>query len=258
MDLTTPSKLWLAALSLVALGACAGSEATQGSPAQPHLEDSAQTPDGSGDEDFGPITGASGNGMAFTHKMMKRTGENAFATLAYECPACTFEQWLAINPPNGWTKGPAQVLVASGGELRSLPSLEGVPSTMDFIEEIPGNEYQMIAKNLDGRLIQADAVELVVEAQVMRDTLLYFDAGRRVHELTDPDGRVFVLFAYEVDPENVVIPDFDAPDFLVDFTPPEGWAIGTRVLDEQLQLDSPNVATVLAIRGNISSTWELR
>ena len=35
---------------------------------------------------------------------------------------------------------------------------------------------------------------------VMRDTRLSFAAGTRVHELTDTEGRVFVLFAHGVDP----------------------------------------------------------
>ena len=190
--------------------------------------------------------------------MMKQTGENMFAALAYDCPQCTFEQWLAIETPEGWTKGPAQVLLADSGDLRSTPSFDGVPDTMDFIEEVPGNEYQLIAKNLDGRLIAVGAEGFTVEAQVVRDTLLRFDAGRRVHELTDPDGNVFVLFAYEVDPHNVIIPDSQDPELLGDFTPPDGWTYASRVLEEALLLDTPDIATVLAIRGEVTSTWEMR
>jgi hypothetical protein len=92
----------------------------------------------------------------------------------------------------------------------------------------------------------------------MRDTRLAFDAGRRVHELTDPEGRVFVLFAYQVDPQNVVIPDFQDPGFMGEFTPPTGWTYTSRVLAEALVLDTPDVATVLAIRTEKTSTWEMR
>jgi len=194
----------------------------------------------------------------FTHKMMKNTGENPFAALAYDCSQCTFEQWLAIVPPDGWTKGPAQALVASSGDLRSLPSVDDVPASMDFIEEVPGNEYQLIAKNLDGGIVEANADGVIVEAQVMRDTLLRFDPGRRVHELTDPDGGVFVLFAYEVDPLDVVLPDTEDPGFMGDFDPPVGWTYASRVLEEALLLDTADIATVLAIRTEVTSTWEKR
>ena len=121
--------------------------------------------------DAGHIADASNLGPkpenVFTHKMIKPSGENQFASLAYECPECSFEQHLAINTPAGWTKGPSQVAVFSSGEMRSTPSFDGVPEAVDFVAEIPGNEYKLIAKNLDARIIEAGSVGLVVEAQVM-------------------------------------------------------------------------------------------
>jgi len=196
--------------------------------------------------------------MSFTHKMMRSTGENSFAALGYDCPQCTFEQWLAIVPPEGWTKGPAQVLVADSGEMRSYPSFDGFPDTVDFIDEVPGEEYRLIVKNVDARLIERGPRGVIAEAQVIRDTLLRFDADRRVHEMTSPEGNVFVLFAYGVDPENIVIPDFDDPTLFDDFTPPEGWTYSSRILEQELLLDTPETATVLAVRGETITTWEMR
>ena len=195
---------------------------------------------------------------AFTHKMMKNSDENMFAALAYECFECTLEQQQAIETTEGWTKGPTQVVAHSGGELRSTPSFEGVPASYDFVPEIPGNEYALIAKNLDGVLIEAGENGIIVKAQVMRDTLLRYAAGTRVHELTDPDGEVFVLIAYGVDPEDLVIPDFNLEDALGDFSGPEGWEYSSRVLSQELLLDNPDIATVLAIRAETVSTWERR
>lgn len=242
-------------LTLMACGADADADAQDGlGPSEDVGEDAGGEEQGdAGDDSTSPP-----DATAFTHKMIKGTGENMFASLAYECPQCTFEQWLAIDPPEGWSKGPAQVLAASGGEMRSRPTLDGVPDAVDFIEEVPGDEYQIIAKTLDGAVVERINGGAIVEAQVMRDTLLRFDAGRRVHELTDPEGRVFVLFAYEVDPSDVVIPDFEDPNFMGDFTAPTGWTYASRVLEEALTLDTPDVATVLAIRGEVVSTWELR
>jgi hypothetical protein len=148
--------------------------------------------------------------------------------------------------------------VFSGGELRSRPSFDGVPDAMDFLPEVPGEEYELIAKNLDATLIERGADRIVVVAQVMRDTLFRFAAGLRVHELTDPDGNVFVLFAYGVDPVDTVIPDVQDPDFMGDFTAPEGWTYGSRILEEEMLLDTPEIAQVLAIRGTQDSTWEMR
>lgn len=195
---------------------------------------------------------------AFTHKMMKRTGENMFSILGYECNTCSFEQHAAIVAPQGWIKGPTQVSTFTTGELRSRPSFDGVPDAMDFVEEVPGNEYQLIVKTLSGELLEQGADGVVARTEVMRDTVFTYAAGRRVHELTSPDGEVFVLFAFQVDPSNPVVPDFEDPDVLGDFGAPEGWIYSSRILDQELVLDTPETAAVLAIRKQIDSTWQLR
>ena len=194
----------------------------------------------------------------FTHKMMKNTAENQYSALAYECSECTFEQHQAIEAPVDWSKGPSQVALFSSGELRSQPSFDGIPDTMDFVPEIPGNEYVLIAKTLDATIIEAGPNGAIVQAEVMRDTLLRFDIGERVHELTNPEGNIFVLFAYEIDPLNIEIPDFQSAEFLSDLSAPEGWIYSSRILEEELILDTPDIATVLAIRTNTTSTWEMR
>ncbi len=209
---------------------------------------------GDSGSDSDPLAGLESN---FTHKMMRRTGENPFAALGYECRECSWEQIAAIVPPPGWTKGPTQVLIPTG-ELRSRPSFEGVPDSMDFVPEIPGNEYLLIVKNVDGRIIETGDMGIVVEAYVIRDTLLRFPPTCRVHELTDPDGNVFVLFAHGIDPEDpnrVSYLDVDALSYL---NPPEGWTYSTRILTEELVLDADGSTTVLAIRGENDSTWEKR
>ena len=93
---------------------------------------------------------------------------------------------------------------------------------------------------------------------VMRDTIFRFSAGSRVHELVDPEGNIYVLFAYEVESEDFECPDFEADDALVDHPVPKGWAYSTSTLDDELVMESNDVTTVLAITGEISSVWQLR
>lgn len=193
----------------------------------------------------------------FTHKMMRATGENPFAQLGYECRECSWEQIEAIVPPPGWSKGPTQILIPMG-EMRSRPSFEGVPDSVDFVPEIPGNEYELIVKNVDARIIEVGAMGLVVEAQVIRDTLLRFPPTALVHELTDPDGNVFVLFAHGIDPDDPYRVDYLEADSLAYLVPPQGWTYSNRVLTEELLLDADGSTTVLAIRGENESTWEKR
>ena len=59
-------------------------------------------------------------------------------------------------------------------------------------------------------MIQLGGTHMV---NVMRDTRFQFSVGTRVHELTDPRGNVFVLFAYEVI-DGLDVPDFQSVDAL--------------------------------------------
>ena len=100
--------------------------------------------------DSGAVDGAfapNDSRQIFTHKMIKQTSENQFASLAYECPHCSFEQWDSIAAPDGWNKGPFQVALFSNelSEMRSYPTVEGHPDSVDFLEDVPGNEYRVIA-----------------------------------------------------------------------------------------------------------------
>lgn len=261
------------ALLLCGLIGCSGDEPTQASPHGLHDATLSDT-DGTTDPSDSGIPGDAANApdtsvpsgetrLVFTHKMMKKTGENPFASLAYECQECTFEQWESIVAPQGWSKGPAQnaLFSASDSLMRSYPSVEGHPDSVDFLEEVPGNEYKVIAVTLSGRLVENGPNGIVAEVQVRRDTRLVFTAGMRVHELTDPEGNVFVLFVHHFDTGSGQAADFQAADALDYFTAPAGWTYSTRILDAELALDSDNsegVVTVLAIRGSINSTWEKR
>ena len=116
----------------------------------------------------------------------------------------------------------------------------------------------VIAKNLGARIIEIRVNGAVTESQVTRDIIFFYAIGTRIHESMSPEGESFVWFAYGVDPENVVIPDVQSVDFMSDFAPPMDWGYTSRVLEEMLIIDTPEVATVLAIRNETTSTWERR
>jgi len=129
---------------------------------------------------------------------------------------------------------------------------------MDFVPEIPGEEFELIAKVLDGSLVEMGENGIMAQVDVMRDTLFRFPAESRVHELTDPEGNTFVLFAYEVESEDFDSPDFEAADALASYPAPADWTYSTRRLDEELVMESNDVATVLSIGGDIASVWQQR
>lgn len=193
----------------------------------------------------------------FTLKVLKRTGENIFSNLAYECNECTFEQFDALTLPRGWRKSPKQIILPFG-ELLSHLSFEGVSSTLDLIPEIPGDEFQLIAKGLEGKIVNVSFSGIMIKSKVMRNTVLRYPAGRRVHELTDKDGNIYVLFAYEVKSVNFDRTFFEKDDVLLNYPRPKGWSYSSRIIDEDLILNSKGIVDVLAIRSDPSSVWEKR
>lgn len=91
---------------------------------------------GDGETNEEPLS-APGIESSFTLKRLRNTGANPFAQLAYECEHCSFAQHAAVEPPAGWTRAPAQVILPID-ELESTPSVEGCEDSVDLIPEIPG------------------------------------------------------------------------------------------------------------------------
>lgn len=81
--------------------------------------------------------------------------------------------------------------------------------------------------------------------KVNRQAVFFFDAGRTVHELVDPDGLAYVMQALciGVDPTMSA----ESLDTLGErLAMPEGWTYRSRVLTEDLIIDTTaTVATVL-------------
>ena len=140
------------------------------------------------------------------------------------------------------------------GELVSHLSFEGISSTLDLIPEIPGDEFKLIAKTLAGNIVDISFSGIMVDTKVMRNTILRYPAGSRVHELIDEDGNIYVLFAYEVDSADFDRSFFENIDVLSNYPHPKGWSYLSRILNE----DPNGIANVLAIQSETSSVWEKR
>ncbi len=94
-----------------------------------------------------------------------------------------------------------------------------------------------------------------VERHVHRGAVFFFDAGAPVHELVDPDGLAYVMQAYCVGVDPTLTQDgLSALGDRLDL--PGGWTFRTRVLDEELVVDtSATIATV--IQDELENTYTL-
>jgi len=93
------------------------------------------------------------------------------------------------------------------------------------------------------------------EIHVNRGAVFFFDAGTPVHELVDPDGRAYVMQAYciGVDPG---LTQEGLATLGERLSMPDGWTYRTRVLDEELVVDTTaTVATV--IQDELENTYTL-
>lgn len=83
------------------------------------------------------------------------------------------------------------------------------------------------------------------DVHVNRGAVFFFDAGSPVYELIAPDGQAYVMQAYctGVDP---TITEDSLPTLGSRLSVPSGWAYRSRVLDEELVVDTTDtIATVL-------------
>lgn len=83
------------------------------------------------------------------------------------------------------------------------------------------------------------------ENKVDRGAVFFFDAGKPVYELVNPEGEAYVMQALciGVDPE---MSEERLPTLDERLAMPAGWSYRTRVLDEELVIDTTqSLATVL-------------
>jgi hypothetical protein len=99
------------------------------------------------------------------------------------------------------------------------------------------------------------AVQPYVERHVNRGAAFFFDAGKPVYELVNPDGVVYVMQAYcvGVDP---TITAGSLGSLGERLSLPDGWSYRTRTLEDELIVDTTqSVATVL--QDELENTYTL-
>ncbi len=90
---------------------------------------------------------------------------------------------------------------------------------------------------------------------VNRGAVFFWDAGKTVYELIDTEGRYFVMQAYCVGVDKTLT-EATLSGLGSRLNLPEGWTFRTRVLDEELVIDtSDHLATV--VQDELENTYTL-
>lgn len=166
--------------------------------------------------------------------------EEAFAGIDLAAVAAELEVDVALpNGPRYWVLDEIVANdLAGSGEVRAFDGLEMRSiALVDLGEDLPDPTPY-------------------TQRPVERDTDFVFAEGREVHELTDPDGAVYVMQSLSTE----VAPDLDATQLAglgERLALPAGWAFSTRTLDEELVVEDEDGVAVV-VQDDLRNTYQLR
>ena len=166
---------------------------------------------------------------------------------------CPQELWETLDA-DAIAKDMGAVFVKLNGPRYWL--LDGLGSKVAVVDPVFNDFNGIQMRRIATIPLGADfAAGPYVARNVNRGAVFFFDAGKTVYELVDPDGRPFVLQArcVGVDPGMTEESLATLGDRL---SLPEGWSYRTRVLDSELVIDtSATLATV--VQDEFENTYTL-
>ena len=134
--------------------------------------------------------------------------------------------------------------------------LDGLGSKVAVVEPVFKDFNGIQMRRIATIPLGADfAAGAYVVRNVNRGAVFFFDAGKTVYELVDPEGRAFVMQArcVGVDPG---MTEESLANLGERLALPEGWTYRTRVLDSELVIDtSATLATV--VQDEFENTYTL-
>jgi hypothetical protein len=166
---------------------------------------------------------------------------------------CPQELWETLDA-DAITKDMGAVFVKLNGPRYWL--LDGLGSKVAVVDPVFKDFNGIQMRRIATIPIGADfAAGPYTIRNVNRGAVFFFDAGKTVYELVDPDGRAFVLQArcVGVDPG---MTEESLATLGERLALPEGWSYRTRVLDAELVVDtSATLATV--VQDEFENTYTL-
>lgn len=174
----------------------------------------------------------------------KRYGEVLLVQLTESGPQATVYNSFGLNdcPAQLWSALDAQAIATENGAAAAL--LNGPRYwLMSRIVKAPQDAPEIaifggiaMRKQATVELSSLNPAPYTVN-RVNRRALFVFDAGREIYELTDPDGRRWVMqtFSQTVDPGLALA---DLPTLAGRLTLPGGWSYRARVPEQPLRIDT--------------------
>jgi hypothetical protein len=166
---------------------------------------------------------------------------------------CPQELWETLDAPTIAAELGAAMVKLNGPRHWMVDGLgQKVPVVEPVLRDFNGLAMRRIATLSLG---SNPAPQPYVERHVNRGAVFFFDAGKPVHELVNPQGAAYVMQAYCIGVDPSLTEDL-LPALGERLSLPEGWTYRTRVLDDELVVDtSATIATV--IQDELENTYTL-
>lgn len=160
-------------------------------------------------------------------------GPQATVYNSYPLNDCPAELWSALDAHAIATEHGAATALLNGPRYWLMNHIEKTPKGPQIIKTFGGIDMLLQATVL---LSSMNPTPYTVN-QVSRHTVFVFDAGEQIYELQDPHGRQWVMQTWSqvVDP---VLSRADLPKLGDRLNLPTGWTYHTRVLTEELRVDT--------------------
>jgi hypothetical protein len=166
---------------------------------------------------------------------------------------CPQELWETLDA-DAIAKDMGAVFVKLNGPRYWL--LDGLGSKVAVVDPVFRDFNGIQMRRIATIPLGADfAAGAYVVRNVNRGAVFFFDAGKTVYELVDPDGRAFVMQARCVGVDSNMS-EASLVNLGERLALPEGWSYRTRVLDSELVIDtSATLATV--VQDEFENTYTL-
>lgn len=166
---------------------------------------------------------------------------------------CPQDLWDSLDPDT-IAKEMGAVAVKLNGPRHWM--LDGLGTKVAVVEPVLRDFNGLMTRRIATVELGDDpATQPYVERYVNRGAIFYWNAGAPVHELVNPDGVAYVMQAYciGVDP---TLTQEALPGLGDRLALPPGWSYRTRVLDEELVVDTTaKIATV--VQDELENTYTL-
>jgi hypothetical protein len=156
---------------------------------------------------------------------------------------CPQELWVTLDPVAIAQEMGAVMVKLNGPRYWTLDGLgQKVAVVEPMLRDFNGLTMRRLATVEVGDSLAAGPFVL---RRVNRGAVFFFDAGAPVYELVDPEGVVYVMQSYCVGVDSTLT-EGSLESLGGRLALPEGWAYRTRVLNEELVVDTTTtIATVI-------------